>query len=459
MLSNLRVFNCSNSNINKINESIDNYTHIDCSVNQIRLLPKLPDTLQTLLCNDNKLIRLPRLPSSLKVLDCSVNQIKTINLPPTLEQLNADQNMITKIKKFPHTLEYITLEFNEIIELPPLPDNLKTIHLGNNRLIKLPKLPVGINSLCCHDNPYLTELPELPEGLEYLCVSGCGLTRLPKLPSSLKSLHCAGNELTELPELPENLEELFCPFNNLYDLPPLPSKLVILNCYENNINEMPDITHCDNIREVIIDRYTIYGVQAEMTINIRQTFYQDKHNVHDREVQKSMIDAVVQLRELSAKHPDYKFNVEEVFQDQRLSEASIKALTKLFQNEDMLCSIGLNYQQVFILIWSIIHQDDNAVSILNSELPEISSVCLVGAITSTINCLSGLYVNVSITDKQQIGNFIIHHIRKMPADFTDDELLSFKQMCITELSQQGYELDVINEYLDVLDREYVQGMM
>jgi hypothetical protein len=459
MSSNLRVFDCSNSGINKITESIDCYTHLDCSVNQIRLLPKLSDVLQILSCQNNKLIRLPRLPKSLKLLDCSMNQIRTLTLPENLEQLNADNNFITKINKFPSTLNYISLEFNELIELPELPSNLQTIHVANNRLVKLPKLPEGLNSLCCHDNPYLTELPDLPQSLEYLCLSGCGLTRLPKLPGGLKSLHCAGNELIELPELPEGLQELFCPFNNLQELPRLPSSLIVLNCYENNITEMPDISHCDNLREALIDRYIFFGAHAEILLGTNQTFYEDAHNVHDREIQKSMIDAVAQLRELSSKYPYYKFNQEEVYQDKRLSEQSLQALDKLFQNEDILMSIGLNYQQVFILVWSVIRQDDNAVSILNTELPEIGSVCLVGAITSTINCLSGIYVNVSITDKQQIGNFIIHHVKKLSKDISEDQLSSFKQMCITELSHQGYDQNVIQEYLDVLNLEYIQTMM
>ncbi len=126
------------------------------------------------------------------------------------------------------------------------------------------------------------------------------LTSLPELPNSLTFLDCSWNNLTSLPELPNSLTELNCIYNNLTSLPELPNSLTTLYCAYNNLTSLPaSLLLCRNLREINYSGNEIVLTLPQMRflerVNNRtteNTLYNDSQNVHNHNVQLSLIKSI-----------------------------------------------------------------------------------------------------------------------------------------------------------------------
>jgi hypothetical protein len=395
---------------------------LSCTNNQLRKLPRLPSTLQELKCSMNKLFRLPRLPSTLKRLDCGFNRLKKVpTLPKDMTFLICSYNYITELPDLPDSLTYMNSSDNKLTEVHNLPSNLEFANFSMNKLKTICPLPKNLKRINLDFN-YLEELPELSEGLEILSVNNNNLTTLPKLPKSLKELYCCGNKLTELPSLPPNLQ--------------------ILECYDNSIEKLPhDITNCKRLFSVKIDDTVMLTPAQFKLINKYQRFYDDSENVHDSHIQKTFKQCVEQLLEMG--RTDDLLN--DIKKDKRLSDQAKEMITSFCQHENMISSVSMTYRTLLSLVWSVIKEDNNVIAILNKELTEIDKyICLVGMATTTVNCLSGIYVNMYVSENQYISDFIIHQREKI----TDEEEL--REYCFHELIKRGHSPKLVREFVDAI---------
>ncbi|MDX1535902.1 MAG: hypothetical protein R3346_04045, partial [Candidatus Spechtbacterales bacterium] len=110
----LKIFNCSTTQIQELPELFDSLEHLVCYFTQIQGLPKLPDSLESLTCYNTQIQELPKLPDSLRELVCFNTQIQ---------------------------------------ELPELPDSLEKLHCHNTQIQELPELPDSLKYLDCIDTP------------------------------------------------------------------------------------------------------------------------------------------------------------------------------------------------------------------------------------------------------------------------------------------------------------------
>nr|WP_294862458.1 T9SS type A sorting domain-containing protein [uncultured Fluviicola sp.] len=224
-----------------------------CDDNNLTALPVLPDSLTWLDCMGNQLTSLPPLPSSLLHLYCSGNQIGVLPvLPAHLKELAVYNCGLTSISSLPAELTYLLCDENQITSLPTvLPPDLEYLSINYNLITTLPNLPSGLVNLECSVN-LLTVLPDFPATLRTFDAYGNQLTELPDLPQSLISLQCPNNLITSLPELPDSLWSLAVSHNLLTTLPHLPSTLAFFRCDTNQI-------HCfENLPENTQQLYTWY---------------------------------------------------------------------------------------------------------------------------------------------------------------------------------------------------------
>ncbi len=159
--------------------------------------------------------------------------------------------------------------YNDILELG----------CWNNNLTSLPELPNSLTRLYCWNNN-LTSLPELPNSLTYLSCYNNNLTSLPELPNSLTDLDCKNNNLTSLPELPNSLTKLYCEDNYLTSLP-----ASLLLC-----RNLIDIDYSDN--EIVLTLPQIRFLERINYRTIDNTLYNDSQNVHNHNVQLSLIKSI-----------------------------------------------------------------------------------------------------------------------------------------------------------------------
>ncbi len=156
-----------------------------------------------------------------------------------------------------------------------------------------------IIKLYCHGNN-LTSLPELPNSLTNLWCYDNNLTSLAKLPNSLITLSCFGNKLTSLPELPNSLINIDCDNNNLTSLPELPNSLTTLFCDSNNLTSLPaSLLLCRNLIDIYYTNNEIVLTLPQMRFlerinnrTIDNTLYNDSQNVHNHNVQLSLIKSI-----------------------------------------------------------------------------------------------------------------------------------------------------------------------
>ena len=74
--------------------------------------------------------------------------------------------------------------------------------------------------------------------------------------------------------------------------------------------------------------------------------------------------------------------------------------------------------------------------------------CFTGRLSRLINCLNGFdeRVCIQISNNDQIGNIIVMIIAKNK----DKNITEQKTLCKVELLSRGYELNIIDEWIDYI---------
>ncbi|OLQ07276.1 Internalin-I [Symbiodinium microadriaticum] len=248
-------------------ENLESLKELSLAKNFLQQLPPLSRNLKNLDVGYNLLVELPGIDkhSELRHLNVNNNQLQWL---PSLEHLtdlaslSVQCNHLTELWVFNASehLEQILANNNLLSSLGPLPPSLQVLNLEWNRLQRLPDL-VGrpkLESLNVAHN-LLEDLPPLdnPE-LHQLDVFGNRLHELPCLHAlpRLSVLDAGGNYLRELPQLQNltsDLHVLCVGDNQLEVLPDLSTirSLYVLGCEGNSFPQRPRIprmgfaTTCD----------------------------------------------------------------------------------------------------------------------------------------------------------------------------------------------------------------------
>lgn len=142
--------------------SLGNLSHLinlealDCSNNNLNSLDNLPASLTELVCKYNKLTMLNV--SNLKcleILDCGNNNISTLEYGNSLTQLDCNNNKLTVLNKYNslQTLTVLSCEFNKLEKIPEYP-NLKILNCSHNKITSIDNLP-HLEELYCDNNKIL----------------------------------------------------------------------------------------------------------------------------------------------------------------------------------------------------------------------------------------------------------------------------------------------------------------
>ena len=152
----LIYLNCSQCNIEKINNLPFGLTHLICINNKIKYLDMLVDSLEYLNCDHNQITELNNLPNNLNELICSNNLITNLdNLPKYLNKLKCDKNEITILNNIPNNLNQLICSNNIIGNLNNFVKNYSDkdkVYTFNKFIINFTKLNTkkkkSINNFC-----------------------------------------------------------------------------------------------------------------------------------------------------------------------------------------------------------------------------------------------------------------------------------------------------------------------
>ena len=423
------VYLYCNVHLISLPESIVNLTNLQELKLYDNKLTSLPDTignltnLQVLYCYYNKLTSLPESIvnlTNLKLLNCSYNKLTL--LPETIGNLTNLQELYccyNKLTSLPETIGNLT--------------NLQNLWCGRNKLTSLPDIIVNLINLqllnCSNNN-----LVSLPKIIGYL--------------TKLQQLDCGDNSLTSLPETIGNLinlQSLWCNSNNLGSLP-----ISIIRCRRLNY-----IYYSNNpIDNIPIQLLRFFNRIENRNENIF-TIYNDKQNIHNSSIQLSIFESIQRLTNHVKTELDLDLLISEIVNDTILT--CQERLLQYMENTEYHSLLMLNFAEILWLVWSVIKEFEPEIQTeikrrLNEEVAEAECMCFTGSCNRLVNVLNGFsdLVEIKIQDSSQIGNVIVL-VKEKLENSNDYSIEKHKLEVKKELLKRGYELEVINEWLEYIE--------
>ncbi|MBK7553460.1 MAG: T9SS type A sorting domain-containing protein [Flavobacteriales bacterium] len=162
-------------------------TYLEIGNNGHTAIPALPPTLEYLHMDDNLLVTIPSLAgTTLRSLHVSNNPLTALpQLPATMEYLYAENTAITTLPNpLPPILKQLNVTGDQVTTIPPLPSTFQWLWIDNSQVSQLPAFPSSLLQLDALGATALTCLPALPAGMYRAKLAGSGVTCLPNIPPS-----------------------------------------------------------------------------------------------------------------------------------------------------------------------------------------------------------------------------------------------------------------------------------
>ncbi len=451
---NLQILNCTGNEIASL-EPLSNCVNLqilNCSDNKITSLEALAKCvgLQKISCGYNEITSLEPLSNcvNLQFLDCTVNKITS--LEPlhnfiNLQKIYCSSNKIKSLEPLSKcvNLQILYCNINKITTIEPLSScvNIELLYCAHNIITTIKPLSnfVNLQLLDCVHNQ-ITSL----EGLSN-CVN-------------LRTLYCNGNQITSLEPLSNcvNLEKLYCHHNQLISLEPLSYcvNLQVLNCHINQITSLEPLIYLRRLNHIDYsdNPIEIPTVQIQRMLNRIQSncyssIYNDNHNIHDTEIQRTVCESVQNL----LKDPKFDFNINNVI-NSGLNKSTIECLVEYCQDQTIHSVHLITYQELFLLVWNRIINSNHKTElmrILEEQIAESECKCFTGRFNRTLSVLVGFYddIKINISDKSRISAIILNSKDKIiPYD-----AVIHKQSATKELMEAGYQEAEIKDWIDAID--------
>ena len=453
-LVNLQELNLSNNMITEIKniDNLSNLQELDLSNNMIIEIKNINNlvNLQKLTLFENKITEIKNIDNlvNLQVLSLSANgitEIKNIDTLVNLQILHLSANRISEIKGLDNlsNLHELDLSANRITEIKNIDNlvNLHTLELYRNKITEIK----NINNLSNLRklNLYMNKITEIKNinnlsNLRELNLSMNEITEIKSLDNkyNLRELNLSGNHITEIKGLDNlvNLQKLILSANRITEIP-----LTILN----NIN-LIYFYHNIHIVNPIITRFFNRNTIKANKIAI----YNDNQNVHNSDINKSISQSIYAILN-SVDNNNFYMN--DILSDPILTTETKESLVEYSACNDVHSTLNVTFSEVLQSVWCIIQKHADSIEIkriLNAEMSESICKCFTGRLSRLINTLNGFdnRVCIMISNNDAIGNIIVITIAKNK----DKNIIEQKEICKLELLARGYELDIIDEWIDYI---------
>ena len=135
-----------------------------------------------------------------------------------------------------------------------------------------------------------------------------------------------------------------------------------------------------------------------------------------------------------------------------LTDETKNILIEYCDNTDIHSLLNITFEELLLNIYSLILKNENRdeiFQIMNIEMQDSLCKCFTGRIGRLVNCLNGFdeKIKINISDNEQIGNIIILIKNQLIAENKYD-LETHKRLVKISLLERGYELNIIEEWLE-----------
>jgi hypothetical protein len=141
-----------------------------------------------------------------------------------------------------------------------------------------------------------------------------------------------------------------------------------------------------------------------------------------------------------------------IFNNQVLTLETKNILIEYCDNTDIHSVLNITFEELLLNIYSLclINENrDEIFKIMNIEMSDSLCKCFTGRISRLVNCLNGFdeEIKINISDNEQIGNIIILIKNQLIVENKYD-LETHKRLVKINLLEKGYELNIIEEWLE-----------
>ena len=319
--------------------------------------------------------------------------------------------------------------------------NLQILKLHNNIITEIKNIDTMVNLHCldlCVNK--ITEIKNIDTmvNLHCLYLSFNKITEIKNIHYmvNLQKLHLANNKITEIKNIDTmvNLQKLDLYKNNITEIP-----LTILN----NTN-LIHFNHDNIIVNPIITRFLNRNKIKSKKIAI----YNDNQNVHNSDINKSISQSIYAILNTPKKNDSY---MNDILGDLILTSQTKESLIEYCACTDVHSTLNVTFAEVLQSVWYVIqnHKDSEEIKrILNTEMSDSICKCFTGRLSRLINTLNGFdeRVCIMISNNDAIGNIIVMII----AQNKDKNITEQKAICKVELLSRGYELNIIDEWIEYI---------
>lgn len=434
-----------------------------------RVLANLPN-LQHLDCSGRGLTSLQGLVGcpGLLSLNCSFNNLSSldgIQFCPDLEVLNCSKNRlrrlghgwVDKICRLFTKAKPVGIEgCLKLKELDCSICNLQSLE-GIQACTQLLRLECGYNTnLLIEHLEHLTVLQHLN-----MCSINTSTLQPIRNCTSLRKLRCSTNNLITLEGIEglHRLEWLSCNDNSLTSIRSVSHcpRLQAIDCSNNQITRLdPVILLRDlvaictdgnplDIQSPPVERF-LEGIRNRRFCSDK-TIYDNRQNVHDTQVQKSVCESVANL--MGDLRPE--FSIDTIIKS-GLDAVTIRHLLHYCADQTVHSEHKLTYCELLGYVWQRIMRSkdsDEMFRILAEQAADADGLCFTGRFNRTLSVLVGFYpdIRITISDSSRIGAIVlVIKNRLKPYDVDTHRTIAHR-----ELKEAGYTEEEIRPWIDAIE--------
>jgi Leucine-rich repeat (LRR) protein len=393
----------------------------------------------------------------------SLQEIHDIKNPENVENLILDYSNITNLDNdiFSNLtqLRILFLSGNKITNLDKdIFSNLtqlRILYLSDNKITNLDKdifsnltqlqqLDLSNNNISHLDEDIFSNLSQL----ENLILSDNNLTNIENFSNltQLQMLDLYNNKLTNLDkDIFKNLTQLQILCLNDNKLTTIPSSItfcrniITFNYSNNEINYIPP-----NIQN-FLNRIKQQSNKLQV--------YNDNQNIHNHQIQeciKTSLENILNIPKVINKEQI----INDVITSKVMNKTSIQLLLEYCQDKSIHSILNITFEDVLLHVLEYINLEcsknkGEIYKILEEEILDGQCKCFTGRISRLINCLNGFtpLVEVKIPENIEISNIIVMIKNNYKGESVDE----LHELVRNELSERGYEEELINEYLEFVE--------
>jgi hypothetical protein len=361
-----------------------------------------------------------------------------------------------------HNLKTIPIEIKNL-------KILRKLILNNNKFDRMPVNICSLKNLIELDlrENNISKVPKYIKNLKKLKILILSKNELEIIPfeisylTNLKELYIDQNNISILPLELFNLINLTCldtSINNIISIPHEIIKLHLLeffSCEYNNINILPiELVYLPLTIQVSISNNPFTFLQPQIInrfIDKHIIIYNDSESVHNKSIQKSLIESINYLTSRSLINND----IQELIKNDFILTNKTKEIIQEYCNNNELHSIlKLSFKQLLFHVYDFILEHamkNDILNILNIEILESENLCFIRRFTCLINTLIGYDENIklNISENEDISNIIIVS-RNYLLKNNEYNVENHKNLVIKELQQRQYNIETINVWIEYI---------